>query len=147
MIDEGVDVWNERDERMMSVDYARKSLKRTRMVFLGSAVSTIFSILTVWSFFDWQIALIWALMPITFFGVLINNMAEQVEIKYVYMIYDKHPWLLWTGHFIDHNFMSEEESKALIHDPNRIVRVIPQVHVARTKKDLMIFKLSIGDYL
>ncbi|MNW03887.1 hypothetical protein D3C71_1998870 [compost metagenome] len=56
-------------------------------------------------------------------------------------------WVLWRGHMIEHQRMTPEESDVIIHDRQRVVRLSATVHMAKSRKDLMILKLSLGDYL
>lgn len=137
----------EMDERVFNKDYAKQTLSRTRKVIGGAALSTVSFWFTIWSFWDWQIASITVMLPITFFGLMLSHMGDYGEINFIEKIFGDHQWLLWRAHFIDHERMPEDESQALIHDPSRIIRVGDYVHVAKSQKDLMIFKLSIGDYL
>ncbi len=133
---------------MFNAAYARKTLVRVRKILGSGALSIVCFWFALNSFWGYQIASIVTIIPITFFGLVLANLHNSdADLNFVSKIFENHRWLLWTGHFIEHQRMPESESNELIHDAHRVLRVGDNVHVARSEKDLMLFKLSIGDYL
>ncbi|MNK87037.1 hypothetical protein D3C87_1069630 [compost metagenome] len=113
----------------------------------AAVAATICFWLSLCIFFNWQIASIIGLAPATLLVLLVINAGENSEINYIEKIFNGHPWLLWSGHFIEHQRMPEDEYQAVNPNPQNVIQVGHFVHVARSKRDLMLLKLSLGDYL
>lgn len=132
---------------MIGVGYARKTLIRQRTVLLCAVAAVLCFWSSLWIFFNWQVASIIVLAPATLLAILVINAGENSEINYIEKIFNGHSWLLWSGHFIEHQRMPEDEYAAVNPNPQNVIQVGHFVHVARSRRDLMLLKLSLGDYL
>lgn len=133
---------------IMPVSYVSKLLSRCRRMVEISAILTAATIFGVyyWSGM-WQPAAICGTL-IGILGVMFTIQASEVsEVNFFHEIVEGKAWLLWTGYFIAHQPMTKEISKEIVPDTKRALLVAPHIHVCRTRKDLMLLKLSLGDYL
>ena len=132
---------------MMGAGYARKMLLRQRWVMCVSVGCSIVLFAGMFIADSLYTAFLSSLIPIAFFMFSMVQICNAQLVNFMSFVLEGRFWVLWTGYLIQHKRMDPQVSKELIADPKRVIRIAEHVHLARSKRDLMLFKLSIGDYL